>query len=410
MNVLHVNYTDKIGHRFNGGAIIGWLRANGHSGQHAVGVKQAMGDISFGLNSILKPVFYRLICRLENALSLQSVLHFQSFLLLFNAAYRRADVVHYHIIHNEFFSYLALPLLTRRKPTVWTLHDPWAFTGHCIHPFECEGWRTGCAPCPHLDYPFAIRTDRAWLNFKLKKFIYSRSKLELIVSSKWMKIRVEQSPLLRHFRVHQIPFGVHLDTFKPGDKDQAKTKLGIPTNKVVIGFRALGGPFKGLQYTLAALHLLSQNLPICIVTCQAIGLCEGLQGKFPIYELGDLENEADMVQFYQATDIHLMPSMAESFGMMAAEAAACGVPSIVFSGTPLVEICFAPEAGIAVEKGNVTLLANAIIALVGDSERRHAMGRRARELAKIHYGLDLYMHRTLDIYRSLMAAGEQEDC
>src|SRR5262245_33630575 len=205
MNVLHVNYTDKLGYRFNGGALIAWLRANGHQATHAVGVKQATGDVSFNMcpdpyRTIGSRVL-RGINNIEQCLSLQNILYPQSFLLPFNAQFRKAEIIHFHIIHNVQFSYLSFPWLTKLKPAVWTLHDPWALTGHCIHPFECEGWKTGCTPCPHLDYPFAIRKDRAWLNYKIKSIVYGRSNLELIVSSKWMKNKVEESPLLSRFKI-----------------------------------------------------------------------------------------------------------------------------------------------------------------------------------------------------------------
>ena len=53
-----------------------------------------------------------LIGKLEYGLSLQSVLHLQSFLLPLHRVFRAADVVHYHIIHDGYFSLLALPFLT----------------------------------------------------------------------------------------------------------------------------------------------------------------------------------------------------------------------------------------------------------------------------------------------------------
>ena len=45
------------------------------------------------------------------------------------AAYAEADLLHIHGLHGGFFNYLALPLLTKRKPAIYTLHDMWPFTG-----------------------------------------------------------------------------------------------------------------------------------------------------------------------------------------------------------------------------------------------------------------------------------------
>lgn len=402
MNILQVNYTDNLGYRFNGGALISWLRANGHNALHAVGVKQSAEDTSINLVPHPWKKFSQLVNRIEKAISIHNVLYPQSFLLPFNPVFKVADVVHYHIIHNQFFSYLAFPWLTKLKPTVWSLHDPWAMTGHCIHPFDCQGWKTGCHPCPYLDYPFPIQQDRAWLNYQLKNFAYKYSHLHLIVASRWMQSLVEQSPILSRFPVHHVPFGLDLNIFSPGNKAEAKTKFGIPTDKIVIGLRSLQGPYKGLEYSIKALDLLPEDLPIHILTCQSKDLLLSLQNKFQMTELGELNSDEQMVKFFHATDIHLMPSMAESFGMMAMEAAACGVPSVVFSGTPLPEVCFAPEGGIVVQRGNVEELAEAIYSLISEPDKREVIGLKARSLAKQNYNFEQYATRIMSIYTQVI--------
>ncbi len=407
MNILQVNYTDSLGHRFNGGALASWLRARGHSALQAVGLKQGPGDESVILDphpqSFLGRTVPKLVDRIETATSIHTMLYPHSFLMAFNPVFKTADVIHYHIIHNQFISYLAFPWLSKLKPAVWSLHDPWALTGHCVHPFECEGWKTGCRPCPHLDYPFAMRQDRAWLNYKLKDLAYRHSRLHLIVASRWMLGKVEQSPLLKRFPVHHIPFGLDLNVFSPGNKAEAKAKLGIPPKRVVICLRALGGPIKGLEYSLKALELLPASVPIHILTCQMKNLLSSLAGKFEVTDLGQIDGDAAMVDFFRAADIHLMPSMAESFGMMAMEAAACGVPSIVFSGTTLPEICFAPDGGIAVEQGNALQLSHALLALIRDEKRRLDMGQEARKLAIENYSFEKYANAHLKVYERILA-------
>lgn len=409
MNILQVNYTDSLGHRFNGGALIPWLRAHGHNALHAVADKQALGGESVILapqtGSFLGRTVPKLVDRIETATSIHTMLYPHSFLLQFNPGFKTADVVHYHIIHNQFISYLAFPWLSKLKPAVWSLHDPWALTGHCVHPFDCAGWKTGCNPCPHLDFPFAVSQDRAWLNYKLKGLAYRHSRLHLIVASRWMLDKVEQSPLLKRFPVHHIPFGLDLNVFSPGNKDEAKAKWGIPPERVVISLRALGGPMKGLEYSLKALELLPASVPIHILSCQMKNLLSSLAGKFEITDLGQIEGDAAMVDFFRATDIHLMPSMAESFGMMAMEAAACGVPSVVFSGTTLPEICFAPKGGIVVERGNASQLSQALLALIQDETRRHDMGQQARKLAIQNYSFEKYANAHLKIYEQIVANG-----
>jgi len=78
-----------------------------------------------------------------------------------------ADIVNFQRIY-DFFSYLALPRLTENKPTVFTLHDMWAFTGHCYHSLDCDRWKTGCRNCPYPNIHPTIRRDNTRLEWKLK--------------------------------------------------------------------------------------------------------------------------------------------------------------------------------------------------------------------------------------------------
>ncbi|MEG0310857.1 MAG: glycosyltransferase, partial [Eubacterium sp.] len=74
------------------------------------------------------------------------------------------DVIHLHNLHGYYlnieilFHYLA----QADKPVIWTLHDCWSFTGHCVY-FDyigCEKWRTGCECCPQKNrYPKSFLID-----------------------------------------------------------------------------------------------------------------------------------------------------------------------------------------------------------------------------------------------------------
>ncbi|MDR1236516.1 MAG: hypothetical protein LBJ96_05950, partial [Holosporaceae bacterium] len=88
--------------------------------------------------------------------------------ILRNRSFLKSDILHLHLIHNNVIDISLLPIITKLKPTVWTVHDPWALSGHCIHHFDCEKWKTGCGDCPYPDKPFAINFDDTALQFELK--------------------------------------------------------------------------------------------------------------------------------------------------------------------------------------------------------------------------------------------------
>ena len=106
-----------------------------------------------------------------------------------------SDIVHLHLIHNTDFDLNYLPVMTRMKPVILTLHDPFFFGGHCIHSIECEKWKTFCSDCPHLDTPFSIQEDISTFLFERKRLAIQNSELSVIVASDWMEERVKQSPV-----------------------------------------------------------------------------------------------------------------------------------------------------------------------------------------------------------------------
>ena len=214
INVLQVNGYQSPGRRFNGLSLKPHLAALGVSSKHLVWEQDRLEDGVVTLQDSTVRKINRLTRGIERVLSLQSQLYTNGMYIKRLPEFREADLVHYHIIHSGFLSMQSLPSLTALKPTVWTLHDPWAMTGHCIHPFDCQRWKTGCGKCPDLNTDFKINSDTTALNFRLKRFAYRKSNLAAIVASKWMENMVRQSPLFEGVPVHKIPFGLDLEFFK----------------------------------------------------------------------------------------------------------------------------------------------------------------------------------------------------
>lgn len=397
LSFLQVGATDEEGKRFNGHDLHKNLSARGYSSRNLVWLKTGddANTAQWQTNNKLK--LQRQITRFEYQNNLQSLIYPFAFELPFHKAFKQADLVHYHLIHTGYFSLAALPILTAQKPSVWTLHDPWAMTGHCVHPFECQRWKIGCGECPDLKTIFPLEKDSTAMLWRTKKFLYSSSKIDVIVASQWMLKMAQQSPLMSNFRLHHIPFGIDLNQFAPGDTEARKAALGIPKENVVICLRSNANDFKGLEYIQEAFDLLSVDTPITILAFNQKGHFNRFLGRHQIVEVGWLNDTEKFIEIIQAADIFLMPSIAESFGMMAIEAMACGKPTIVFEGTALPEITFAPEGAISVEK-NVHSLVDSIKLLVENTALREALGKRGRELAIRHYDVSLHVDRITALY------------
>lgn len=404
MKVLQLNQSDLIGSRFNGFDVSQLLVADGIETHHLVWNKLSDSDQSsrfFDIPSSRGAT--KALGTFEQAYSLHSRLQFQSFTLPLHRAFREADVVHYHIIHDGYFGLDALPWLSRLKPSIWTWHDPWPMTGHCIYPLGCERWKIGCGECPRLDLVFKMRADRTAQHFQWKQRLLRKADIDIVVASDHMRRMVRSSPIGRSHRLHCIPFGIDLQKFCPGDGAAARARLGVLPGRVVIGVRAFpDSPYKGFEFFLEALRRLGEiNVPLCIVTTHAKAQLNEFIGTHQIIDLGWTNSEPLILDTFKAADFFVMPSTAEAFGMMAIEAMACGKPIIVFDGTSLPEVTRAPDVGVSVPMGDIEGLAMAMRRLVSDKSERAARGAAGRAMAEELYSDRLFAQRLASLYRSV---------
>lgn len=410
MNILYTTAYDRDGQQFNGYLLHKELLNLGHKSQFAVFEKylhdpeihEIGGHSLRGMNNCLAYA--------ERRLSLHSVLPILSFVLMAAPYYREAELIHLELLHaRQFFSLLAIPLMTRRRPVIWTIHDPWLMSGHCVHSMDCERWLTGCGDCPDLGISLPIRSDRTALNWKIKKWVMHHARLSLVVASPWMYDRVKRSPILSHLPCHLIPFGVDTTIFNSDNKAANRRHFGIPKEDFVIAFRSVpwAGNFKGTEYVEKALLALKPSRKAHLLTFQDVGGLEALRGKFPFTELDWVTDRHLLAQALGAADVFLMPSTAEAFGMMAVESMACGTPVIAFEGTSLPGVIHAPRGGIAVPYGDHLALARAIEMLMRDQPALISLSIEATKIVKEEYTLELYLKRHLDLYQNLLGQSNQ---
>lgn len=407
MNILHINSHDLHGARFNGYDMQQVISTE-HNIEMAVWNKSSLNDNVHAIppkNILLKSVT-NLLITLTARLGFDRLFGYAFELLSRKNYFKKADIIHLHLIHNYTnFSILSLPKLNRNKPTVWTLHDPWAFTGGCEHSFDCEKWMTGCSsPCPHPRITSFLKRYTPFFHWRLKKYIYKRSDITLIVASQWMMDKVKISPLLKHLPCHLIPFGIDINLFKQRDKLTARKALGIKANHKVIAFRDPGlkmDKFKGMKWLFEALKLLHLDTSTTLLIFQDGSGFDILSDKFHIIKTGWI-NGNEMVEALSAADVFLMPSVQESFGLMAIEAMSCSLPVIVFEGSALPLIIKAPLGGIAVPSKNSKALAKAIALLLNDDEIRLKMSKQARALVESEYSDSLYMNKHLEVYNEVI--------
>lgn len=405
MNVLYINDNDLIGRRFNGYDLQQMLNEKkGFESKQLVACKTSKDSnvLSFVDNKSSKMI--REKCKeFEEKISMQSVIYPFGETISRMEIFKEADIVHYHLLFNHFMSIFSFKKLSKLKPTVWSLHDPWAITGHCVHPIDCKGWLVGCEDCPYLGRYSPLQEDNASSIWKIKKEVYNSIDIDIIVYSQWMYDLVKESPLMSNFkRIHLIPFGLDLNLFKrKKNRNEIRDRLKINKDNFVLMFRQDSQEWKGLKYIKEMLKNLKTKKPITLLTVGDTGMLEEFKENYQVIEYEWVNNNNLLIDLYSSADLFLMPSIAEAFGLMAIEAMSCSLPILVFDGTALPSVIFAPDCGIAIKPGDTESFVSVVERLSSHPEECRNRGDLGRKLAEKYYSIERYNKQLIDLYESI---------
>jgi glycosyltransferase involved in cell wall biosynthesis len=106
----------------------------------------------------------------------------------------------------------------------------------------------------------------------------------------------------------------------------------------------------------------------------------------------------DVTQLIHASALLLLPSEHEALPTTLIEAAACGRPAISTDIDGVPEVVLDGETGLLFPVGDVPALAEAVMALLGDEDRRREMGQRARLLAQERFDARRWAQRLYSVY------------
>ena len=241
------------------------------------------------------------------------------------------DIIHLHNIHGYYLNVELLfdYLKVAEKLVIWTLHDCWAFTGHCSH-FDyigCTKWRTGCFDCPQKEeYPKSVLFDNSRDNFFRKKTAFTGVKnLTIVTPSQWLAGLVGDS-FLGDYPVKVINNGIDLSVFKPTPSD-FRQRYSLENKFIILGVANVWTEKKGLKYFLELSSYLSSDEVIVLV-----GLTEKQKATLPSGIIGITRTDSvtELAEIYTATDVFVNLTLEEVMGLTNVEALACGTPVITF--------------------------------------------------------------------------------
>ena len=242
------------------------------------------------------------------------------------------DLLWLHNIHGYYIHVGLLFAWIKSRPHMqvkWTLHDCWAFTGHCAHfAFaKCEKWKTGCHDCPEKgSYPASKLLDNSRKNFERKRAAFSDVKqMQLIVPSQWLADLVRES-FLGEYPVEVRYNTINTQIFQPTAGD-FRQKYHLEGKKLLLGVASVWTERKGFRDFLELRKLLDDSYAMVMV-----GLTEQQIQSLPAGILGitRTNNPRELAEIYTAADVFFNPTYEDTYPTVNLEAESCGTRVITY--------------------------------------------------------------------------------
>ena len=180
------------------------------------------------------------------------------------------DLVWLHNIHGYYINYELLFAWIKKRPAMevkWTLHDCWAFTGHCAHfSFaKCEKWKYRCHHCVQkMSYPASWLLDRCKNNYDRKNKAFTGvSNLTLVTPSEWLAKLVKCS-FLKNYPVIVYHNKIDLSIFKP-TQGNFRNQYNLNDETIILGVASSWDERKGLKDFIKLSKMLDEKYAIVLV-------------------------------------------------------------------------------------------------------------------------------------------------
>jgi glycosyltransferase involved in cell wall biosynthesis len=194
-----------------------------------------------------------------------------------------------------------------------------------------------------------------------------------------------------------VNLGVNTKEFVPAkDKAAAKVRLGLPKDRLVIGYHGRLAPEKDLK-TLLRGFLRIKNATLLVV---GTGIPE-LERAFERENIVLVGGRDNVVPYLQAMDIYVLTSLTETTSLSVLEAMSCGLPVISTPVGYVNDYIRNGENGILIPKQNPYALAKELDKLLASELQREKMGLAARKTVEKDFTWDKTRKRIKEIFETL---------
>jgi glycogen(starch) synthase len=214
-------------------------------------------------------------------------------------------------------------------------------------------------------------------------------------------------------RIVRLGMGVDLDQVRGGDGERFRARHGV--DGTLVTFMGVLTDDKGAVHLLRAMqHLWDDGSRATLALAGSVVEPSGFEQAYArlperhrthIRRLGRVGGQLKQ-DLLAATDLFVLPSRVDSFGIVYLEAWAYGAAVVGCRAGGVPDVIDHGADGLLVEFGDVAGLAAAIQGLLADPERRRAMGARGRAKVEARYTWDRVYDGLLAIYQDLHGSTE----
>jgi glycosyltransferase involved in cell wall biosynthesis len=282
----------------------------------------------------------------------------------------RCDVLSTHSSTDSWLSAFALLLMGRPFPMVRTRHIS--------------------APVPRN--PFS-------------RWLYTRASAHIVTTGELLKKELVERNGYPAERIESVPTGIDPRRFRPGDRGEARRRLGLPPDATIVGIVATLRSWKGHLFLIDAVAELPGTVSLVIVGDGPMR--QVLEARVRERQLSERTrfagNQADVAPWLQAFDVFVLPSYAnEGVPQALIQAMLTALPCVTTHAGSISELAKDGETALVVPPQQVAPLRDAIQRLVTDNDLSRRLGEAARRHCEGGFSYEAMLDKMERIYKNLL--------
>lgn len=306
----------------------------------------------------------------------------------------KADIINLHWIGNNFLSIGEISKLN--APIVWTIHDMWPYCGsehYTNQKRHIQGYNK--FNILNNNKTFSIDLDRIVWNKKKKYF----KNIHFVATSSWQELELKKSFLTKNQKISKIyyPLASHVWKKRKSNKFLFNNKS---QKKVLFVSDRIDNPLKGFSIIKKIFNKSDRDKYLLIIIGNKNNEnFENLNINYIF--LNKINDQEKLIDIFSSVDLLLAPSLKESFGIVAQEAAYCNTPSVVFKNTGFEDTVKHKINGYVAEYNNLKDFKKGVVWCLKD-QNLNKISRNSRLIAIRKFNEQKIAKNYIQLYKNIL--------